>query len=289
VLLDQLSPDQGAFAHALNWAERLELSIRGLLGPGWSSMGKDRNQASQKASGSGEAISLPTARAEEGRRMTNDLIAACAAACGRRVPWEGCPGEVQAADRLPNELGPGELLVRGSAWPAGHEREERRQTVLVCPPVWKGCDRALVLDEDSSGGDSYLISAVELCQSLRAEPFVLTVSRSPRAAWRRQQAARAALARSGRLCALDSVIGAEVGAAVAHVARWRRCPLVLTQRRAAVWWRWWRGDTADKLLGLTGDVALLTFPGAGVHVPHDPHCTPPASRDVSSTPVFHGW
>jgi hypothetical protein len=217
-------------------------------------------------------------------------MAACAAACGQRgVPWE--TGSLE--DPL---FEPGTLLMLGSALPEAQRKVFLSQklrdsgvAVLLCPDIARPCTRVLLLNDDSASQEGFLAAGVALCRELGARPVVLTVARSERLARQRQQAAQEALAGSGLGCDFDLIIGAEIRAAVGQVARWRRCQAIVVERRSAPpWWRWWRGGTADKLMGLADIFALLIIPGAGMlDSTPNPRRAPPASREVIPTPTFH--
>jgi K+-sensing histidine kinase KdpD len=114
--------------------------------------------------------------------------------------------------------------------------------------------RVLVLDQDGDG-ERFLADAVQLCHERGATPIVLSVAVSERAARNRQARARAALGAAGLPAEFDLLASLNTQSAVAQVARWRRCPVVLVGRpTAAPWWRrWWRGarDRADGLAWVT--------------------------------------
>jgi hypothetical protein len=139
--------------------------------------------------------------------------------------------------------------------------------VLVCPDHWTELSRVLVLHEDRPHQESFLASALDLCRHFQARPIILTVARSERRASLRQHFLQEVLADSGTECEFDMMVGGEVRLAVARIARWRRCPLVMMERQTAPpWWRWWQGGTAEDLLGLPNGFAFLALPGINVLV-----------------------
>ena len=119
-----------------------------------------------------------------------------------------------------------------------------------------------------------LTTVIELCRCLRAKPVVLTVGRTEREGWRRQQPARAAFAEHGQSGNFDLLIGSEVAEAAIRVARWRQCQLVVMGRYGrhppnppllrggwGGWWRhWFGGSTTERLVGLGDSLAVLTIP-----------------------------
>ena len=103
--------------------------------------------------------------------------------------------------------------------------------VLICPESWKSTlSRLLVLYRSHEQNDPMLTTVIELCRCLRAKPVVLTVGRTEREGWRRQQPARAAFAEHGQSGNFDLLIGSEVAEAAIRVARWRQCQLVVMGR-----------------------------------------------------------
>jgi hypothetical protein len=283
VLLDRPDPARGAFAHALDWACQLKLPLHGII---------FQATKGETAQGPGDQKALQGAAAPH-QPLTGvanpEGMAACAA-CGQRgVPWE--TGSLE--DRL---FEPGTLVMLGSALPEAQRKVFLSQklrdsgvAVLLCPDIARPCTRVLLLNDDSATREGFLTTGVALCRDLGAWPVVLTVARSERRARQRQQAAQEVLAGSGLGCDFDLIIGAEIRVAVGQVARWRRCQVIAMEHRSdPPWWRWWHGETAEKLMGLADTFALLTIPGAGALDPTpNPRRTPPASRDVFPTRAFH--
>jgi hypothetical protein len=238
VVLDKLAPGQGAFAYALEWASRLGLSLGGIRVPG------------------------------EGPGAADGLAAACA---GRGVCWEGVHREAAPAT-LAGKAAPLDLLVLGPGVPAGERKRWLRggfagAAVHVCPARWQPWTRALLLDEEGAAAGSFLAGALALCRRLRLKAVVLTVARSERHGRLRQENLQKALAAGPETdCDWDLLIGEEIRRAVSHVARWRRCQLVMAERPAAPpWWRWWHGGFAEKLVGLAGELSCLALPGTAAH------------------------
>jgi hypothetical protein len=266
VWLEQSVPYRAAFDQALDWAGRLQLPIHAV------------------------ASSAPTNESD------GEILGSVASACAqRKIAWETSRFEEPVVSAVDRVVRPGDLLVLGAALPAEHKKHMLRKSfrgagpaILVCPHMWRPWSRVLVVHEDQPAQDLYLAATVELCRSLGANPVILTVARSTRAANRRQQTAVDLLGSSGLSCDFDIVIGADVYAAVSHVGRWRRCQGIVVARQAAPpWWRWWHSPTTDKVIGLADAFSLLALPGAGLLTPAPtPSCTPPASREALPLPAF---
>lgn len=267
--MDRLVPDRGAFPHALELAQRLHVPMHGVEVPGWGNPVRDvprgcLDRAVPAASGAGADDSPANS--------------ACARACAQaRVCWEWSRLGEHPLAALRQAVAPDDLLVFDQALPPSQQRELFRQAmatrapaVLVCPTVWSPLTRALVVDQGRAPAERFLLRAARLCRQLEVEVIVLTVERSERVARRRQDEARELLAGQGLSASFDSLIGAEVRAAVACVARWRHCQLVVLPRAGSPsWWRWLRRASDDwvmnatefaSFLSLRGDAALATPP-----------------------------
>jgi hypothetical protein len=229
VLMDQLAPDQGAFAYALDWARRLRLPLAG----------------------------IPVASAQS----------ECAAACARAgVSWEMLRRNGQATFEIPQSFGGDDLLVLGRALPVAQRQATLRRTLrhgapgtLFCPDQFVPLTRMLLLNQRNDPRD-FLREGAELCRRLDIKLVVLTIAVSERQARHDEQLARETLTGLGLSCDFDFVAGSDVRAAVAGVARWRRCQLVVVNRDGeASWWRWLRSSTFERLIKLTERLAYLSF------------------------------
>jgi hypothetical protein len=269
VVLDHLAPNQGAFAHALDWAWRWQVPIHGIADPTWISVpeapGRTQGLHGGAAGGTSSVQTMPRARWAD----PAEIEQACASACARRgVRWEASHWHGAVADGLRPLIGTSDLLVLGQALPRalkstllGESLRDRAPAVLVCPDTWTPLSRMLLLDQGSLLSDRLLVTAAELCRSFRAAPVVLTVARSERAAQLRQHAARAALAEHGLDADFDFVIGSDVHTAVVSVARWRRCQLIVMERHdSPPWWRWLRATSAEWFMDLVEAPTFLAMP-----------------------------
>jgi nucleotide-binding universal stress UspA family protein len=237
VLLDRLAPGQGAFSHALEWAWHLRLPIHA-----W-------------------ALRIPDSFVPK--------INECAKVCADwGVKLGLTPVEDDPSPWLQQHLEPDDLLTITHA-PAGTERFalirqalQSTAAVLICPEEWKSTlSRMLVLYESWEVNQDALETSMELCRWVRAVPIVLTVASTQREGLRRQQSARAVFAERDQDGHFDLLIGAEVAEAAAHVARWRRCRLLVMGRSGRrPWTRWFGESTTDRLLGLADSLAVLTIP-----------------------------
>jgi nucleotide-binding universal stress UspA family protein len=157
----------------------------------------------------------------------------------------------------------------GALFPSGDQRLalirqllQQSAAVLICPKIWKSTlSRVLVLYRNEEQNENMLATAIDLCCCLRAKPVVLTVSRTEREGWRRQQPARAAFADHGQNGNFDLLIGSAVDEAAIRVSRWRQCQLVVMGRYGRPpWTHWFGGSTTERLIGLADSLAVLTIP-----------------------------
>jgi hypothetical protein len=168
-------------------------------------------------------------------------------------------------------LQPTDFLILGSPLP----EKERKSLVqlgwqgtlpatVVAPPHWEPWSRVLVLQEEETALERFLGFAVEFCRALGVKPVLLTVASSTRQANRRQEAALELLGDSGRDCEFDLIVGAETGAAAAHVARWRHCQGIIAPRQPPPpWWRRWQNTTLETIMNLAHSFAFVSLPGNG--------------------------
>jgi hypothetical protein len=257
VWLDELAPEQGAFAHALQWASSLGLPLRGAL---WSGKGP--------AAKGGNQLLISQERLEE----QGHVLKACATACARKgVPWEGFQWEAAPALCAGEFFKPNQLCVFGhfldelvrQALLYGSLRS-LQTAILICPKTWAPWSRVVVVDQGHHPASTYLVSAARLCRALRAEPVVLSVARSEKEARLRQQLAETLFAAETVPATFDFVVGYEVQVAVALAVRCRRCSHVVIERQSApAWRRWFRGDLIRQLLRLSNSLTLLSLAGTG--------------------------
>jgi hypothetical protein len=263
VWLDELAPERGAFAHALEWAAHLRLSLYGIT----STLGTwgGRLAGHRKLLESGTLDGAPGV-------VPSVKVAACASACARQgVSWNLSPGDGPLAGGIDPLLRPVELCAFGDALPRPWKDLLLRQSlrspdsaVLVCAKSWQPVSRVLILNEEREPGNNFLDISAEICQAFGVAPVVLSVARFEREARLRQRFAEERFAARGQDAAFDFIAGCDARSAVAWVARWRRCSHVFVERAAAPpWWRWLRGDTLQQLFGLSDSLTFLALPGAG--------------------------
>jgi hypothetical protein len=235
VWLDGLSPDQGAFVHALEWASRLRLPLRGAFSP------------------------------------MRDL-SPYAEACHRKgVSWEVAVRQENPYLGVEDFFGPLGLCVFGQALPPRLREyllrcslEGKQTATLVCPDAGAPLSRVLVLNQGRDPAHSFLTSTARLCRVFQATPVVLTVARSEAEARLRQQAAQTLFTAHSLPGDFDFLVGCDLRTAVSLEARCRRCSHVFVEREnASSWWRWLRGDIMRRLLRLADSLAFLSLPGLG--------------------------
>jgi hypothetical protein len=266
VLLDHLAPRQGAFQQALEWAGRWQLPLHGICAPSSYSSNGAKVQAPITmldhilvANGLGRE-----ACAEEGgcRAVCKDL----------GIRWECSPWRETAAGAVRQLAEPGDLLIFGQAFRANQKQGALNKhslhdfpAVLVCPDQHTAISRVLILNKQVDGDHGFLTRAAQLCASLQAFPIVLTVARSVREAQIAQRSAQMTLLEQQVQADFDCVVGSEVRLAVAKVAHWRRCQLVMMERRLSKpWWRWMRTPYKEQLMDLSQSFALLAFLAEGL-------------------------
>jgi hypothetical protein len=271
VLLDDLGPEQGAFAQALDWAGRLRIPMDVC----WSSYsGKAERVCVDNRIGIG-SLSAGVSGDADGQDLadaTQEPLQTFAAACTRRgvpmdaIKWKG-------ADRLqpPSGLRSTDLVVLSEATPLEQKNAVLRSTaagagfsVLTCSQSYLCFRRALVIHPTGHGHADFLRSAVSLCAQIAVQPIILTVGRSERVAQAQQQSARLALGVLGRDAAFDFLVGWDVQASVAKVAHWRGCQFVIIEgEQAPPWRRWLWRSRKDRLIEPNDGLAVLSLDGIG--------------------------
>jgi hypothetical protein len=162
----------------------------------------------------------------------------------------------------------GDLVVFGQGLPLTTKRQLLRQTqgidglgVLVCGETRAVSRRILVVPPATVRIRPMLTNVAPLCRGLAAELVVLTVARSERAAQQDRAEIEAALDACGLSAEVDSIVGVDAREAVVHIARWRRCQLVVVERSQDVpWWRRLGRSRGEDALQLGGGFSLLMLP-----------------------------
>jgi len=247
VCLDPLASRSGAFLQALDWASNLKVPLR-ILG-----------RSSRETDASLDVILA--AKTDE-----------CTAACAER----GVPFDVVEFSRLSDSMQhlfrPHGLSVFSRALLArvrdGFLRwslRAKHAAILICPASCVPVSRVLILHVPQGNASGFLAAALSTCRVHGGNPVILTVARTERQARRGQLVAEQACYVHRLAAHLDYVAGVDVRAAVASIARWRRCSHVFLERRQVIpWWRRLRGDTLERLLGLTDSLTFLALPDAGL-------------------------
>jgi K+-sensing histidine kinase KdpD len=165
---------------------------------------------------------------------------------------------------LRNVAAPDDLVVFAQDLPWTRKKQLLRQTqgaVLACADGPPAVRRVLLVLLPGTRTQLLLASVAVFCRWLAAELIVLTMARTERAARRSRLAVEAALAEQGLDAEVDSVVGGDAVESVAHVARWRRCPLVVMERQEISLWRRWLGRSpAEDALRAVHDFSLLLLP-----------------------------
>jgi hypothetical protein len=265
VWLDKTAPNEGAFAHALEWAARLKLPLHAVAAP-WLQPSRRTRPQSLPITGAflerGDPIQGSDWAGDSAR------VRACGMACAEKgVTWnisiydQGFPCGVEHFLQPSRLCVFGETLVR----PFKHELLYRslqspQTSVLICSGVWQPVSNVLILHRTRDPGSRFLDRVAEICLAFRVAPVVLTVAGSEEEARLRQRFAEETLAAHGLRGDFDFIAGCDVPTAVALGARHRRCSHVFVERqRVRPWWRWLRVDTMHRLLGLSDSLTFLTL------------------------------
>jgi hypothetical protein len=209
------------FTHALDWARRLRLPLRGVL-------------HSKARAGIDEA----------------ELVARCVRA---GVDWDLSICQGLTAANLPEFFAPRCLCVfQRGRYDACEELaqwclRQTRTASLVCPDRWIAAERVLLLNRRGPPGQAFLDQAARLCRAVGISPVVLTWAESVKEAQQRQQFAKQVLA-PFPITEFDLLTGCSMPAAVDLVARCRRCThVVLEQEPPASWWRFGQRNVWERL------------------------------------------
>jgi hypothetical protein len=214
------SPLEGEFTHALDWASRLSLPT---------------------------VIVSPQA----------DALDTCKEMCANRaIPCQVLYWADKTLAGLDRLLAPTDLCVVRRGLPAVLKKHILERTsgdaataILIRSEREEFPSRVLIVHTCALSDGQYLALAVQLCKELGCRPVILTLAKSERAARSLQQAALGQLTGMEVSCDFDFLVGVESLAAVASVARWRDCQLVIMGHDAApAWRRWLRGDSMQQML-----------------------------------------
>jgi hypothetical protein len=259
VWLDALAPEAGAFAHGLEWAARLGLPLQARVQPLCPTdrrFGRDGSETTVRRS-----------------EFWEKTVRACVAACSEKgVSCVAFPGFAPAADaqdgtetrtdlRVLSAVDSDDGLLREAA-------ECAVSPVLLCSSALQSASRVLIVHEHEDAGSPFLLSALRICRALKATIVVLSFGHSMSEAQLRQQRAEETIASEDVPAYFDLVAGQDVGAAVASLARWRRCTHVFVEKRCTSGWRRrmrWEADS--DLLDLCRSRTLFALPNAEIALP----------------------
>jgi hypothetical protein len=269
VWLDAFSPDRGAFAHALDWAEHLGLPLRAIAA-----------QCQHH-----ETSRLGSDAVVECNGIEGDIapiVRACEKTCDQSgVPLDALTWRGPVTTGVQTLLEPAELCVFGKALPTRLKGALLRESLqmpwtsaLICPTAWQPVSRILVLYQHADPAPAYLDAVATVCHRFDSRPIVLALAHTDAEARLRQRAALGALMLRGLSADFDSVVGGDVCSAVAWVAKWRRCShVVVAKRHATGWWRWLRGDPLEQLFDISDQLTFLALPDT--YDPADERATRP--------------
>jgi hypothetical protein len=221
VLLDSLAPSQGSFAHGLLWAQRSRAPLFGISGiDGHVSQPVDAGMVREQN---------------------------CAMVCkSYGLRWESTSTEGKGARALPITMDAGDLLVfgrplAGAAMDMLSREPEVKSAVLVCPNEATFVNRVLVVDGLGDSDAHGLRIAADMCRAIRAGMVVLSLGASERQARRASERVHADLLPTDISIDFDVAVGPNAHGALASIARWRHCQMIITRRGRTSFWRRWLG------------------------------------------------
>lgn len=133
--------------------------------------------------------------------------------------------------------------------------------IMLCPPIWKPLSRVLLLNTSWKPSEEFFALASQVCKAFQVSPVVLTLARTERRARLRQQIAQQIYSHHFLPADFDFVVGRELPDAVASVANWRRCSLVLAEQQHEGSWWYWRGPgDPSELIRLARTLSVLVVP-----------------------------
>jgi len=161
-----------------------------------------------------------------------------------------------------------DLLVCGKDVPSMYKKNLLRKTqrkgapaLLLCSSSGELPTRILLVDRGGPGADDLLPQTAKLCVLFRAGLVALTVARTEREARLRQRQARETPLGCPVPVNFDFLAGAEERAAVANVARWRHCQLVVLEAtHASPWARWLGSVPGPWIMDLLDTLSFLVVP-----------------------------
>jgi hypothetical protein len=224
-------------------------------------------------------------------KSTVDVVRDCVQKCkGLRLHCEVVPCDASRLVPADQDVGVADLVVLRAGTPLVPMVLERTAGtpnlpgVLVCPSVWSPPSRFLLVNDGQAAGAGFLRHALALCRQFRVIPLLLTWAASERAARRRQEKVRRLLD-DGAVALFDTMVGGDVRAGVAGVARWRKCQAVICQRSPARrWFRWLGPSMPLQLLDLADSLAVLAIPAAETPQAFQPTEARPAAAPAFSMP-----
>jgi hypothetical protein len=261
VWLDDGPSDEKAFPQALDWAFRLNMSLRAVI-TSRRLHGRCRNESDRMALNQGGDL-IPSPVVEKMKTWGN--------ACGERgVTLEMFLWLGDGDAGLHQFLRPHGLCVCVNDGSSGiHEELWRRdvgshdKAVLWCAPACGPISRILVLHDQADQSAAFLESGARFCQALDVRPVVLIAAKTEREARRRQGFVEGFCNSFGLAADFDFVVGCDPCAAASHVASWRRCShLILERPLAASWRQRHSGPGPNAFRGLPDSVSVLTLPEA---------------------------
>lgn len=176
--------------------------------------------------------------------------------------------QVTEDESWPKAYQPDDLFICGPHVPPLYKKNVLREALrkgapalMLTSPNAVLPTRVLLIDQGGPGADHLIGLTAKLCVMARAGLVALTVARTEREARQRQRQAREMLQGWNLLVNFDFLAGAEVWSAVASVARWRRCQLVVMESgHANPWGRWLGSAPGPWVMELLENLSFLLVP-----------------------------
>ena len=262
VWLDYLSTEYGAFAQAVEWAERLGLPLRVVM----ASAGLAPHTLNNISHGN-----IAVAAVREQAPILEELKSWGNACAQRGIPMEISfwVGETDAG--IDQFLRTGTLCVFEDIHSDPVRQKMLARTTrsgdvlaLLTPTMPQPLSRVLILYHHQDRNAFFVETAARHCQALGIRPLILTMAVSEPEARLKQSFAEGVCSSMQLPADFDSVVSFDPACAAQHVAVWRKCSHVFFERPRNILgislWQRIRADIFAELRNVADSLSLLAFP-----------------------------